>query len=122
MLRFQATVKRPPTSVVLRVNRFSPGFWPAFATRLDALRELDLTVTSWWRNAVQNREVGGASGSQHLVGTALDFIGPERAMEAGAIAANSVGLVGMVHAVAGGARHLHVQAWPGGLVARVGLV
>jgi Peptidase M15 len=32
-----------------------------------------INVTSWWRDAVSNTEVGGVPNSQHLTGNAIDF-------------------------------------------------
>lgn len=35
-----------------------------------------ITVTSWLRTKEYNKEIGGASGSQHLLGLAVDFKHP----------------------------------------------
>jgi len=32
------------------------------------------SVTSWWRTADRNREIGGKEGSLHLVGMAVDVV------------------------------------------------
>lgn len=47
------------------------------ACLLDGVRKVfnrPITVTSWYRDPVTNRQVGGASQSRHLQGDAVDFI------------------------------------------------
>jgi uncharacterized protein YcbK (DUF882 family) len=47
------------------------------ARRMEMVRSMfggnSITVTSWYRDPVSNRRVGGASQSQHLSGNAIDF-------------------------------------------------
>lgn len=135
-LTVASTALAPPRDVVLKVEQRAPGFWQAFWNALkdaDALLEfqgLDAVVTSWWRDPARNRAVGGDAFSQHLLGTAYDidvtsfFLTPaarEHARLAVQRAFQQAGWVTMVHAVAGGRRHVHVQAWPAGLAQRAGL-
>lgn len=50
----------------------------AIADVMDEVRELfgnrPITVTSWYRDPVTNRRVGGSSRSRHMVGDAVDFV------------------------------------------------
>lgn len=124
-MKWAAGVRRPPNDVALRVRRVVPSFWYEFPRRLDAgLGEVarDLTVTSWWRDYASNRDVGGGAQSQHLIGTAMDLDGPEEALERARAGLASVGLIALIHAVAGGGRHLHVQAFLAGEARRAGLL
>jgi len=41
-------------------------------------------VTSWWRNPIRNAEVGGLTGSAHLLGWAVDLTPVTPAVEAAA--------------------------------------
>jgi Peptidase M15 len=121
-LRVLPEVQRPPTAIARMIEQRSPGFWVAFSNAIErGIGVADLVVTSWWRDAARNADVGGGNQSQHLIGTALDLYGPARDMELARGGLASQGLVAMVHAVAGGATHLHVQAWPAGVAARAGI-
>lgn len=49
----------------------------AVAHQMEAVRAFlgarSITVTSWWRDAQSNQQVGGASQSKHLTGEGIDF-------------------------------------------------
>lgn len=77
-------LQRPPTWVAQAiVARAGPQFWPEFARAVErALSGLDVTLNSWWRSAAGQEALrrGGAPAatySQHLIGTAIDCIGPD---------------------------------------------
>jgi uncharacterized protein YcbK (DUF882 family) len=71
-------------------------------------------VTSWYRDADHNRSVGGSPQSQHLYGFALDITSdrPELVIAA----ARSAGL----HVV-DEMDHIHLQLFPAGFLADLGL-
>ncbi|HKX47006.1 MAG TPA: D-Ala-D-Ala carboxypeptidase family metallohydrolase [Planctomycetota bacterium] len=92
-----------------------PGVFRAFFERIDAaLAGLNVTVTSWWRDQQTNADVGGAQLSQHLLGLALDMVGPDQAAAAKRL--REAGLIVLEHSVPGGRLHLHVQAFPAGFL------
>jgi len=67
------------------------------------------TVTSFYRDPINNRRVGGARFSQHLLALAFDSVGPD---DEGARAfADALGLVAIREPT-----HLHVQAFPAGFI------
>lgn len=102
------------------MERIIPGFWRVFVGAANrALLELhqggaDVVVTSWWRGPAFNSEIGGASGSQHLVGAALDVAGPNAAIF------SAFSRQGFVCVDEGS--HVHVQTWPAGVLARSGVL
>ncbi len=54
-----------------------------YLTQIEQLAaQFGLKVNSGYRDAAHNAEVGGASGSDHLSGDAVDFTGPASAMQA----------------------------------------
>jgi hypothetical protein len=72
-----------------------------------------LRITSTHRDPAHNASVGGVPNSYHTRGSkknpaAMDFVGSEASMQAGAQAARAAGFSAMVHD-AGSGRHLHVQ-------------
>lgn len=69
---------------------------------------LPFDVTSWYRDPVHNRNVGGAPNSQHLIAAAIDVVPrPGVAVEELANAFVSLGYTAVVEP-----DHLHVQVWP----------
>ena len=112
------SLNRPPFNVVQGVELFAPGFWQAFVWHInDSASKIraPTTATSWYRNEAENQRVGGAQDSQHLVGAAVDLVN-ERAGQL----ANE--LTGRGFVVVNEGDHLHVQAWPAGLIRSVGLL
>lgn len=51
--------------------------WLTHGAQAALIRGDDLVVTSWWRSAGRNRDVGGAQRSQHLIGLAVDIVAPD---------------------------------------------
>ncbi len=98
-------VTAPPQHIVDAVERAAPGFWGAwrFAVVSAHGRSAPWIVTSWWRSRALNLSVGGAPGSQHLLGTAFD-LGQNQA------AAAELRRVGFI--VVESPDHLHAQPWP----------
>lgn len=112
------SLSRPPRRVVEGVELFAPGFWDAFIWHInDSASKIPAptTATSWFRNESENQRVGGAQDSQHLVGAAVDLVN-ERAGQL------SSELAGRGFVVVNEGDHLHVQAWPAGLIRTVGLL
>lgn len=107
----------PPYRTMWVVDYWAPGFWVGFFNELNAAVAATgpVTVTSWWRSPSRNAEVGGSPDSQHLIGTAVDFV----TEEPGKLARELAGL-GWVSVNEGD--HLHVQAWPAGVARSVGLL
>jgi len=70
-------------------------------------------LTSWYRDPVQNRAVGGEAESQHLFGLAIDVYSPDpERLEDNA---DAVGLVAVVFT-----EHVHIQALQRGVLASLG--
>ena len=102
----------PPHSIVWTVDRWAPGIWPAFFNAVWwAYQQEPFTVTSWWRSASKNREVGGHPDSQHLVGMAID------ATKGSADVLRRAGFTVVEYR-----NHVHAQVWPSGLARRAGLL
>jgi hypothetical protein len=100
------------------VELFAPGFWEAFIWHVnDAAASVDAPTiaSSWYRNAADNIRVGGAQDSQHLVGSAVDLVNEKAGQLAGELS-------GRGFVVVNEGDHLHVQAWPAGLIRTVGLL
>jgi len=74
------------------------------------------TVTSWFRTPEANRLEGGDVESQHLFGLAWDIAAPAELLNAVARAAREAGLIAVVER-----RHVHLQLFPAGALARVGV-
>jgi len=63
-----------------------------------------LRATSWYRDRETNIRVGGARDSQHLLGLALDIVGPADVLQGLLIELRGVGLVAIDEL-----SHVHVQ-------------
>ena len=74
-------------------------------------------LTSWWRSAEDNRRVGGAPQSQHLLGLAFDIVVPGGSAERSRVihSVTHAGLIGVDER-----SHVHVQAFPAGALAQTG--
>ena len=70
-------------------------------------------ATSYIRTPDENRRVGGAPDSQHLIGTALDVVGPTDLLE------RFAGQLGLV--VVDEGSHVHFQLFPAGVARQIGL-
>lgn len=66
-----------------------------------------VTVTSWYRDPIKNEEEGGEPDSQHLVGLAVDVVGP--GVDLFARRCSDLGMI-----VVPEIDHLHVQRYPKG--------
>jgi len=75
-----------------------------------------LTVTSWFRTPEKNRIEGGAEQSQHLFGLAWDLAVPRDSLQHLAQHLSAQGLVAVRER-----DHVHVQAFPAGVLARAGV-
>jgi len=73
-------------------------------------------VTSWFRTPEKNRVEGGAPESQHLLALAWDLVAPQGAEGHVVAAARAAGLIAVREK-----RHVHVQLFPAGALARVGV-
>lgn len=104
-------------SIVNTLEEWSPGFWQRFYSALWAgyyRYDAAMSVTSWWRDHYTNITVGGHPDSQHRVGTALDLAPPDpRLVQAMQMA----GFEAVLEPT-----HVHVQAFPAGLLRRVGFL
>jgi uncharacterized protein YcbK (DUF882 family) len=79
---------------------------------IDAGRGLNIEATSWWRSPERNAQVGGDPYSQHLVGWALDAVGPD--VQTFAKRLRVRGFVVVVET-----DHVHVQVFPRGTLRRL---
>jgi len=76
-----------------------------FVRRVERALPADAIATSWWRGLAENARVGGHPYSQHLLGTAADWLPhPEIAARA-----RAAGLV-----VVDEGDHVHTQLYPAG--------
>lgn len=106
------SVVRPPDALVAAVERQAPGIYAAFFAAL-ARAHSGLPaprVTSYWRDAGHNAEVGGQGASQHLIGTAMDLVYPSWSAKSAAM--NAMRRIGLI--VVDEGDHVHVQAWSAG--------
>jgi len=78
---------------------------------LDARQTYPLQATSWYRDREENWRVEGDEYSQHRIGLAVDLIPADPALAA---VLRRQGLV-----VVNERDHLHVQAWPKGLLRQI---
>lgn len=106
----------PPVLVWQRVESRVPGVYNRFLRAVHSTGAI--AATSWYRDPVRNRVVGGASQSQHLLGLAADLIPrPGVGMHQLAEAARAAGLVAVPYD-----RHVHVQAWTRGTARQLRLI
>jgi uncharacterized protein YcbK (DUF882 family) len=78
----------------------------------DLLRAFpEAVATSWYRDSLGNRGVGGATYSQHLLAFAADFSMPRGQMRAFTVAATELGMVAIDEG-----DHVHVQMYPAGVI------
>lgn len=75
-----------------------------------------ITATSWWRSIETNLRVRGDVDSQHLLGLAVDVVGPYEELQLFLVEARGVGLVAIEERT-----HVHVQLLPAGQAAVLGL-
>ena len=75
-----------------------------------------LRASSWWRDRETNIRVGGQPDSQHLLGLALDIVGPTAVRVALAIELRGLGLTAIDEL-----SHLHVQLLAAGQARAEGL-
>ena len=103
----------PPQTIALRVERSLPG---ALARVDRAVERLPAgsVVTSRWRSESKNRDVNGEPDSQHLLGLAIDVVGPDLKAIAASLVAS--GLV-----VDPAPRHVHGQVLSAGIARQLGL-
>lgn len=97
------SVRPPPCELVEGARA------PAFRNLVEGVnaiaRELGApTVTSWYRTKAENRRVGGAPASLHLVGLAVDLVVPDELVEAWIGALPTFGLRGLDEG-----DHIHVD-------------
>lgn len=114
-MKFAPSFQPPPREMVAALELRLPGLAQLFVQRVDAaVAGLDVVGTSWWRSQARNDDVGGAQLSQHLLGLAIDLVGPdEREAEK---RLRALGFVVIRHAVPGGSLHVHAQALPAGII------
>lgn len=106
---------QPPRMLVLRIEQRIPGFWAQLAASIDrAIAGRNVTLTNWYRDPAHNARVGGAPGSQHRWGTAIDVAGPDQALVGAALKADG-------WKVLDEGDHVHAQAFDPGALARAGI-
>lgn len=113
------SVQLPPPWVNQGVNRYLPGVYGVFWQILTAAHgdlKGDFQLTSYYRSAVKNRSVGGASDSQHQLGLAVDFVYPRKVAPIPIGRMRQWGLT-----VIDEGDHIHIQAYPAGLLRRWGI-
>jgi len=106
-------VDPPPYALAWQVERYVPGLYGAFWSRLVSGATRETRATSWFRTSTRNEQVGGQPDSQHLLGLAIDLWEPD--LDDLAARMRATGLVTVRY---GG--HVHVQAWPAGTARRRG--
>jgi hypothetical protein len=74
-----------------------------------AAGQLDVTATSWYRSRQENARVGGDPFSQHLVGWAIDAVGPDQQAFAKGLRMRGITTVQE-------SDHIHFQAFPAGIL------
>jgi hypothetical protein len=74
-----------------------------------AAGQLDVSPTSWYRSPIDNARVGGDPFSQHLVGWAIDAVGPDQQAFAKGLRVRGITTVQE-------SDHIHFQAFPAGIL------
>lgn len=106
----------PPPTAFLQSPWF-PIIFAFYIRIVEVFRQVGgLTATSWFRTPSENDAVNGSPESQHLLGLAMDVASSREGMRATIDAARRVGLV-----PADEGNHVHLQLFPGGALARVGV-
>ena len=107
-------LERPPNQIVYAVERQAPGIYAGFFGALAAAHQgIPVSATSYWRSSTKNESVGGASASQHLIGTAIDLTYPNYQARQAAISRMRAQRLIVVDE----GDHVHVQAWSAGTAA-----
>jgi hypothetical protein len=102
------SVRQPPAEIISWVHSVSPEAWSFFTRSFYGLPSaLRIEFRSWFRNPRHNAEVKGHPRSQHLVGTALDWRGPDQR-----VLADHLRRLGWT--VLDEGDHHHAQVWPAG--------
>lgn len=105
---------RPPPAAFVAA---APVFYRSFVDRLNPIIvAFGGTVSSWYRDPVRNRQVGGNPCSQHLIGTAADVVLEPDQVAAFVVAVRRAGFGALDEG-----DHVHVQALPVGTTRRFGL-
>ena len=103
---------RPPQAIVHRVERSLPGALARIDRAIERLPPGSV-VTSRWRSEQKNRDVNGEPDSQHLLGLAIDVVGPDLAAIAASLEAS--GLLAIP-----APRHVHGQVLSAGIARQLG--
>ena len=99
-------LQAPPPAVWQPLEGLAPGIYRAFLGRLVAgVAGRGVVATSWYRGTRENRDVGGAPTSQHLLGLAVDLQTRDTAGVAASL--NAVGLISVDEG-----SHVHAQLFP----------
>lgn len=120
-LQFARDLRPPPPDLI---QSLGPEMVRVLRAVLLLAGVANVTMTSWYRDPDHNRRVGGASASQHQVGTAVDVIvnGQPRTVSLPWVqaAARRTGAVVPATGSATSGRSVHIQAaLPAGTVQRM---
>ena len=102
----------PPRELVVWWERQAPGLWRWWRSALIwgvGPNAASLRISSWYRAPAENRAVGGVERSQHLLGLALDLVGPRFDLENVLVRMQALGWAGMLESVGTSNEHLHLQ-------------
>jgi len=121
MIVFDAKI--PSRRTIAVFSSLRPTFWNELTNAANrALVELDADVggttviTSWFRTPEENVRVGGRVDSQHLAGTAFDIKPGNGQIDETVFHFKEAGFIATP-----GRSHVHVQAFPAGLLRAVGV-
>ncbi len=110
----------PPPNELLATAWFP--FISSFAFRVNVLlnhlagQGVFVDLTSWFRTANENQQVGGSPESQHLFALGADFAGSSQAQNALLTHAPAVSLIAVNEP-----GHVHLQLFPAGALSRAGV-